>query len=154
MCSTVNLWYRAVIDPLIVIGDDIVQTRCSFGHGGSFLLTWLRFHLQFSQIEASAYLIVRKNLYVIADIEQQRVHAQPPLEYVGPGRRRRLTRWAECDSDGEGRGVTRLNPMTETALVASLLSWLYVLIEPEQILSIVLCLHFCKPFIAGVTDCR
>src|SRR5262249_61990791 len=34
---------EVALDPLVVNRDDIVQqTRCSLGHGGSFLLTWLR----------------------------------------------------------------------------------------------------------------
>jgi hypothetical protein len=60
------------LDPLIINRDDIPKrTRRSLNHGGSFLLSWLRFsHHQFSQIRGrQPYLFVRKIPYVIRFID-------------------------------------------------------------------------------------
>ena len=56
---------EVALDPLIVNRDDMAQwTRCSLGHGGSFLLSWLRLATSSSARfgAASPYLFVRKIL--------------------------------------------------------------------------------------------
>src|SRR5438034_1065787 len=56
--AAANHAVQVTLDPLIINRDDIVQgTRCSLGHGGFLLLTWLRFATSSSARFGAASLI-------------------------------------------------------------------------------------------------